>query len=414
MAIEIIGSQQTWENWNNSGSGTWRLWFMAPYGQWIYSAWVQNNTVLWERINTATTDQNYTIGSWDMTGIAAPPSSVFTNETSDFGPDGAIGMGVIRGSTTPMLYLMGRDNPEPDKDCLIHKFSAATFEAAGASIKPLYAGGGSRIEIDQICGLEVDANNAFYIVTNNRNGREFELRRFAYTFDGSELAPSHTVILSDTYIQNNSLSKIRGIGTAVDEDILVFINDGLANTSCKCLKFDKDDLSYLGQTSWNPSLPAGTWAWVVQQAEAFLFFRGLDEQNVYSWKNAVYYDRSTQIPNTDHSNMVISNNVMPFNNDNAVEIQYIAKDDFGIAVSNISAKFVLNDYDADEPGTWDEETPALKDQSSGDFFTAAGIPLEIEVTVTTDGSGIAKSYFKSPREGTGSKRFVIKVTCPAV
>jgi hypothetical protein len=413
MGIEIIGAQQTWENWSNNGAGAWRLWFMAPYGQWIYSAWVSNNSVVYKRIDTGTTDQNYSLETWDMSGASSPPSDVFPHETSDFGPDGAIGMACIRG-TTPVLYIVGRDNPEPDKDCVIHKFSATTYSSLAASILPLYETAGLRIEIDQICGFEVDSSNAFYIVTNNRNGREFELRRFAYLFDGSQPDPSHTVTLSDTYIQNNSLSKIRGTALATDGNLLLFANDGLSSSSCKCFKFDKDDLSYLGQTTWTPNLPASTWAYMVQQEQAFLYFSGLDETNLYSWKNAIYYDRATQIASSEHSNIVIDDNVLPFNNDNATEIKYYANDDFGIAVDNISTKFELYDFDEDEPTSWDEETPALADTSLGPFFDVDDVPLQVSVTVTTDGAGLAKAYYMSPREGTGSQRYLIRVTCPAV
>ena len=65
MSFPIIGGQQVWENWNDFGSGSWRMWFMAPYGSWLYAAFVKGTSTYFKKIDIGGT-LNYSMYDWDF------------------------------------------------------------------------------------------------------------------------------------------------------------------------------------------------------------------------------------------------------------------------------------------------------------------------------------------------------------
>ena len=70
MSFPIIGSVTRWQNWNNFGSGAWKMWFMAPWGSWIYAAFVKDTVVYFRQIDIGTDDQDYLMSDWDF-GLVA-------------------------------------------------------------------------------------------------------------------------------------------------------------------------------------------------------------------------------------------------------------------------------------------------------------------------------------------------------
>jgi hypothetical protein len=416
MSFPIIDSLSVWENWDNFGSGAWNMWFMAPYGSWMYCGFVKSNVSYFRRVDIGTDDANYDIYSWDFGTVSNTPEDQFPYEQHDGYPNGSMGMGCIRVSgSTPKLYLAGRSSAIATvDDSVIHRFLVDDgFEREDLNyLAPTISA--SPVSVDHIAGIEVDPTNAVYIVTNNNDATEFQLHRYAYAgFDGAAHDPSHSADLSDQFMEDNTSARIRGIGRAIDGNVLVFINTGLSATETKVLKFDKDNLDYLGTTDWEISISTSTWAYLVQNGEVFLHFQGLDSPSLYDWKNAVYYDRATGIPNRDKSNLIIEENLTVYGSDDPIAMEYHAKDAFNIDVVGANTKFWIDGEDPDDPGTWTDRVGAIKDVSTGDFFDGNGVPLSISAIVATDGNGIATAYYKPMRTGTGTERDAINIRCPS-
>jgi len=413
MSFPIIGTTSVWENWNGFGIGSWNMWFMAPYGSWIYAGFVKNNVSYFKKINIGTSDPNYELSTWDFGLAVNPPSDVFPYERHEGYPNGSMGMGCIRGAT-PKLYLAGRSAADPSVDSIIHTFlPSSNFAQDGSGTIPLEVGGGSTVNVNHICGIEVDQGTAYYLVLNNNDSNEFRLYRYAYTWDGGGHQPTHDVDLSTNYMENNTLSRIRGIATASDGNIILFVNTGISSTNCKVIKFDKDDLSYLGQTTWAPNVSTATWGYMVQSSQVFQWFQGLDKSSLYDWKTAIYYDRATGIPDEDRSNFIIAENLTTFGSDTAIELTYEARDAFNIVVAGANTKFQINGEDPDDPSSWNDRVGGIQDSDSADFFDADGVPLAIKAIAPTNGSGIATAYYKPMRSGSGTEIDAIDVYCPS-
>ncbi|MCG8429788.1 MAG: hypothetical protein MJA29_01245, partial [Candidatus Omnitrophica bacterium] len=122
MSFPIIGTTTVWSNWNNFGSGAWNMWFMAPYGSWIYAGFVKDSVSYFKRIDIGTEDADYEMYDWDFGLTPNTPQDIFPYEHQEGYPDGAMGMGCIRGDTTPKLYLAGRSAPAPTVNSIIHRF----------------------------------------------------------------------------------------------------------------------------------------------------------------------------------------------------------------------------------------------------------------------------------------------------
>ena len=417
MSFPIIGSKTVWADWDALGLGSWRMWFMAPYGSWVYAGFVKDNTPLFKKIDIGSSDVNYEISSWDFGLVSDTPEALFPYERHEGGPNGAMGCGVIRG-TNPYLYLIGRSTSTASPDTILRRFDVpAGFEEVDSGCVPLdtVGGGGDPVNINHIAGIEVDSGTAFYIVSNNNDSNEFLLRRYAYpgAWTGADVDPSHEVELSPNYMENNTLARIRGISIASDGNILVFLNTGDTATDCRVLKFDKDDLSYLGRTTWAPNISTALWGYIVRASEVFLYFEGLDSNSLYSWKTAIYYDRATQIPDAARSNFIIDNNLTPYGSDEAVVLEYHARDAFNIVIPSVNTKFVIGGEDPDDPTTWTDRVGSIQDDLGDTFFDADDIPTSIEAIVATDVDGIATAYYKPPRSGSGTEIDDINVYCPS-
>jgi len=426
MSFPIIGAQSVWENWNSAGFGSWQMWFMAPYGSWMYMGYVKNNAPVFKKVDIGTEDPDYEMISWDFGLAADTPEDIFLYEQHEGYPDGAVNLGCIRedtGESDYFLYLIGRENVAPDTTSILHRFSienAFEQESSGLGMQLTYGDPASTdvININHLAGIEVitggGAGGGIFILTNNWDSREFELRKYEEDWDGDEHGPTDTVTLSPYYIENNSLGRLRGIAAASDGNILVFINSGATASSTKVLKFNAEDLSYMGQTSWEPSLTAATWAQIVKSSEVFLLLRGLDSNNVFSWKSAVFYDRATAVPDENKSNFIIEDNLTSFASDTAITLQYVARDAFNIPVLNVPTKFVIDGEDENDPTTWTDRLGALMDGAGDDFFDEDDVPLAISVEVNTDGTtGIATAYYKPMRNGSGTLIDTINVYCPS-
>ena len=409
----IIGSTTVWSEWNNFGASAWNMWFMAPYGSWLYAGFVKSNTPYFRRLNIGSEDGDYTISSWDFAeDIVNSPETVFTNEQNGGYPNGSMGMGCIRG-TTPILYLAGRDITAPlINDAKICKFLVDDgFEQDGLSFIPQYSG--TVLTVNQICGIEVDPGTSIYLVTNNNLAQEFRLHRYAEVWDdaGHDAAVSHN--LSTTYLENNSAARIRGIALDVDGNVLVFANTGLSSTECKVFKFHKTTLDFMGATTWIPNISTSTWAYLVKHGEVFLHFQGLDSGSSLDWRTAVYYDRATGIPNADKSNLIIAENLTPFGDDDPIELSYHARDSFNMPVIGANTKFYIKAEDGSDPSTWTDRVGAIMDEVTDDYFDADGVPLATSAIAPTDGDGVATAYYKPMRSGTGTERDLIAVKCPS-
>jgi hypothetical protein len=394
------------------------MWFMAPYGSWIYAGFVEDDAPVFKKIDIGSSNANYPMSDWDFAEVAANPEDKFVYEQDEGGPNGAIGCGCIRGATAK-LYVLGKSTSSVSPNTIIHRFVVADGFSAGSDTGcvPLdtVGGGGDPVEMNHVAGLDVDQGTAFYIVTNNNDGNEFQLRRYAYpvTWDGSDVDPSHEVDLSPNYMSNNTLARIRGIAIANDGNIIVFVNTGSTATSCRVLKFDKDDLSYLGQTTWAPSISTSIWGYVVMASEVFMLFEGLNSNSSLAWKSAIYYDRATQIPDADRSNFVIGNNLTTFGSDDPITLEYHARDAFNVVIPSVNTKFVINGEDPDDSSTWTDRIGSIQDNTGDTFFDANGVPTSIQAIAATNASGIATAYYKPMRSGSGSEIDDIDVYCPS-
>jgi hypothetical protein len=414
MAFPVIGSTTVWENWNNFGAGAWNMWFMAPYGSWCYSAFVKSDVTYFKKINIGTSDANYEISDWDFGIVTPSPADVFSAEQDDGFPNGSMGLGCIRGAT-PKLYLGGRVSTVPTiADAIIHRFLVddGFIQEDLNSLTPML--GGVVLSVNQLCGIEVDQGNAVYLITNNNSGSLFTLMRYDYAyFDGGAHNPTHFVNMTPQFLENTTASKIRGIGRSSDGHILVFANTGLTTTETRVFKFDKDNLDYLGQTIWSPNISTATWAYMIQHADVFLHFQGLDKTSLYDWKTAVYYDRATGIPDENKSNFIIEDNLTTFGSDTAIELMYEARDAFNIRVPGANTKFVIDGEDPEAENTWTDRVGGIQATPGATFFDGNGIPLAIQTIVPTDVLGVAKAYYKPMRSGTGTARDAINVFCPS-
>lgn len=418
MSFPIIGAKSVWADWGGSGLGSWRMWFMAPYGSWIFAGFVTDNVVSWKKINIGTSDANYELTDWDFGLTPNTPVDGFPYERHDGGPNGAIGCGCIRGAT-PNLYLLGRKTSTASPNVILRRFPVdGGFEEDGSGCTPLdtFGGGGANIEINHITGLEVDKDVAFYIVTNNNDSNEFQLRRYAYpgTWTGADVSPSHAVVdLSPDYITNNTLARVRGTGISSDGHILVFANTADTATTCKAFKFHKDTLAYLGRTSWEPSISTSIWGYMVQAAEVYMLFEGLDDASAFAHKSAVYYDRATQIPDEARSNFVILENLTTFGSDDPVTLEYHARDGFNIVVPAVNAKFLINGEDPGDASTWTDRVGSIQEETTDTFFDGDGVPTAVQAIKATNGSGVATAYYKPKRIGSGTEIDDIDVFCPS-
>ena len=375
----IIGSPSVWSDWSSFGLGAWNMWFMAPYGEWVYCGFVKNDVNYFRKINIGTSDPNYDFTTWDFGLAVNPPESIFPHETDDGYPNGSMGMGVIRGST-PKLYLAGRSAAAPNTAVVLHRFlvnSDFAQDAPGMVPYDTVGGGGAVLNVNHIAGIEVVAGTAIYIVTNNNDGNEFTLRRYPYTWDGGNHDPTHEVELSTNYMENNTNARIRGVGVSNDGSIIVFVYSGATATDCKVLKFDAADLAYEGQTTWQPAISASTWAWMVQVGEVFMYFRGLDSSSSLDWKTAIYYDNATGIPSEEKSNFVIASNLTQYGSDTAIALKYYARDAFNIPVASVNTKFTINGEDENDPSTWTDRVAGIQASAVADFFDANDIPEAI-------------------------------------
>lgn len=105
----IIGSRTVWGEWNSFGSTSWNMWFMAPYGSWMYCGFVKSNTPYFKKVYIGNDDADYPIYTWDFDTALTTPEDIFPYEQNEGYPNGAMGMGCIRGAT-PTLYLAGRSS----------------------------------------------------------------------------------------------------------------------------------------------------------------------------------------------------------------------------------------------------------------------------------------------------------------
>jgi len=414
MSFPIISTTSVWENWDGFGIGAWNMWFMAPYGSWCYSAFVKDGITYFKKINIGTSDPNYEISDWDFGVTPDPPSSVFAYEQQDGYPNGSMGLGCIRGAT-PKLYLAGRSSGVPTiNDTIIHKFVVADgFDAENLANGLIPMLGGTVLDINLLCGLEVVQGDALYLVTNNNSGALFTLMRYDYAyFDGGAHNPTHFVNMTPQFLEDNAAARIRAIGIARDGHILVFANTGLTSTETRVFKFDKDNLDYLGQTTWTPNISTGTWAYMVQHSDVFIHFQGLNKTSLYDWKTAIYYDRATGIPNEDKSNFIIEDNLTTFGSETPIELKYEARDAFNNLVPGANTKFVIDGEDPDAPDTWTDRVGGIQDNPLNDFFDGDGVPEAIQVIVPTDVNGVALAYYKPMRSGSGTERDAINVFCP--
>jgi hypothetical protein len=427
MSFPIIGTQSVWDNWAGFGFGSWQMWFHAAYGSWIYAGYVKSNTPVFKKIDIGSADPDYEIIDWDFGVTPSTPESMFPYELHEGYPDGAIGCGCIRedaGAADAFLYLIGRSDPAPNPATVLRRFSVNNNfeEEAGLPTLLAYttAAVGDVIAINHVAGLEVkpgsDVSDGIFLLTNNRSGRDFELRKYTEDgiWDGAPHAPDYTVALSPVYMENNTLARLRGIGHAADGNILVFINSGLSSTATKVLKFNSENLNYMGQTTWQPSLASSSWAYVIQSSEVFMLFRDLDSANTLDWKTAIYYDRATGIPDATKSNFIVENNLTSFGSEEAVELKYIARDSFNIPVTNVATKFVVDGENELDPSSWNDRVGGIQDLALNDFFDSQGVPLAISAVVNTDAvDGIAIAYYKPMRTGSGTETDAVNVFCPS-
>lgn len=428
MAFPIIGSLAVWSDWNAYGTGAWNMWFMAPYGSWMYCGFVKNNVPSFKKIDIGVDDGNYPIYSWAFGDVLLNPSTIFPDEQHDGYPDGSTNLGCIRetlggAAPIPKLYLVGRSSSSPSVDfCRISRFVLDDgFEQEDTDYL-VPAVGGNVLSVDHIAGIDVvppggSGTEAVYLVTNNRAGSSFRLLRYDYAdFDGGASHDALVKSLTPDYMQNNSAARIRGIGHASDGNILVFINTGLSATQCKVLKFDADTLAYLGTTSWTPNISTATWAYLVQSGEVFFHFQGLNSTSTLDWKSAVYYDRSTGIPDAGRSNLVIGENLTAFGDDNPITLAYHAKDDFNMDVAGVYCRFYITGEDYTDSTTWTDRVSSIQEDQSelvNEFFNEDGVPTATSARTITAANGIALAYYKPMRSGTGSQRNSISIICPA-
>jgi len=390
------------------------MWFMAPYGSWIYAGFVRDNEVTYEKIDIGPVDTNYERYSWDFGLAANTPEDIFTYEQHEGNPDGAIGCGCIRGAT-PKLYLIGRGDAAPATNAVLHRFTVGTgfVQQAPGTIPFDDSLTDTPVNINHVAGIEVIQGTAFFLVLNNRDTNEFRLFRYPYTWTGGGQNPTHHIELSTNYMENNLGARVRGIARASDGNILVFVNTGVTNASCKVLKFSSTDLSYLGQTTWTPNIASATWGYIVQVAEVFMLFQGLTSNSLYDWKTAIYYDRATGIPDGTKSTFIIADNLTTFGSNEPITLQYEARDAFNIAVTGVSCKFTINGEDEDDPTTWTDRLGSIQGSTGVDFFTTDDVPTAISAIVTTNGSGVATAYYKPMRSGSGTEIDAIDVFCPS-
>ena len=225
--------------------------------------------------------------------------------------------------------------------------------------------------------------------------------------------PTHSVDLSTNYMENNTNSRIRGVAIATDGNVIVFVNTGVSSTACKVIKFNKDTLAYMGQTTWSPNISTVVWGYLVKSNEVFMLFQGLDSNSVFDWKTSVYYDRATGIPDEAKSNFIIENNLTTFGSDDPIALVYKARDSFNIPVVGAATEFAINGEDPDDPSTWTDRLGAIRENPGDDFFDVDNVPIAISAVDNTDVDGLATVYYKPMRNGSGTEIDAIDVYCPS-
>jgi len=419
MAFNTIGQKTVWDNWGTYGAGSWNMWFMAPYGSWMYCGFSKNNVSEFKRVYIGSDLLDYDIYDWEFdSGAINTPDLVFPSEPFEGFPNGSMDMGCIREGTGTYLYLAGHYATPPSTDTIIHRFDAlGEFAQYGLGIIPCDPSS-ARLNINRICGLEVKPNNGVFIIVNNTEGGDYTLYRYAYTWSGTDEDPQYSMDLTP-YIYDNTQSRVRGMATASDGSILVFCNTGETATATTVLKFNADTLAYLGRTAWIPAsatydaISTAIWAHAIKSGEIFLYFQGLDSTSYSARLSHIYYDNSTGIPEEKNSNFIIEDNLTTFGDDDALQLKYIARDGFNNVVVSTNCKFIISGVLQNDPSSWDATVGGVQELSGNEFFDSDGVPLSVHAITPTDSTGTAVAYYKPMREGTGTFIDLLNVFCPA-
>jgi len=422
MAFETIGQKTIWNNWGVYGSGGWNMWFMAPYGAWMYCGFSKNNTSEFKKVYIGTDLLDYEIYDWEFDVAAVEtPDEKFPNEPYEGYPDGSTNLGCIRSGTHTYLYLMGHDDSAyPAPLPIIRRFKVDDdFAQESLGMKP-NDGSSTILDINTVCGIEVIPNTTVFLVTNNRNGNNFTLYAYPYTWNGTGIDPSVVVDLTP-YITNNMQARIRGMSLTSDGNLVVFCNTGATATDTIVLKFDGTTLEYQGRTPWLATgqgqhlISTSIWAMLVKSNEVFLYFRGLDSVNYSDRITQVFYDNSTGIPSEGNSNFIIENNLVSFGSEDVVTLKYVAKDGFNNKVIGTNCKFIIDDVLQDDPTSWNTTIGSIQDSANpvGGFFDENGVPLAVHAIAATDANGEALAYYKAMRTGTGTFIDSVNVFCPS-
>lgn len=422
MSFDTIGQKTVWTNWGVYGSGSWNMWFMAPHGSWMYCGFSKNNISEFKKVYIGTNLLDYDIHDWNFDSSAInTPDEMFPNEPFEGYPDGSTNLGCIRVGTETYLYLLGHSSPAPATSPVIRRFDVNSLFAEELLGFVPNDDSSVLLNINHICGLEVDPGNNIFIVTNNRDTSNFMLYRYAYVWDGTDHDPevvNGTVDLS-TYITDNTQARIRGMSFASDGNILIFCNTGETATNTTCLKFDATNLNYLGRTAWlDPhsvyeSISTTIWAQMIRSGEVFLYFRGLDSTNYGDRITQVFYDNATKVPDSFNSNFIINNNLTTFGSTESIELKYLARDGFNNAIDAVNCKFIIHDVSQTDSSSWDTNIGGIRPTSGEDFFDADGVPLGVHAVVSTSAEGEAKAYYRAMRTGTGTFIDIIDVFCPS-
>jgi len=426
MSFPIIGGKHVWNEWAGYGSSNWYMWFMAPYGSWLYAGFIKDFQIEFKKIDIGG-DQDYPMYDWDLTDTTTGPDAAFPYEVPHItNLAHGLGMGCIReDGGTPYLYLLGRSNPTvTDPATILRRFSEVDgfdeVDSGKVLIGPLTT---DPISSEDVVGVEIIPGEAIYVLLNNDTA-DFRMYRYPDdgVWDGSDViigaTATEVVDLSPAYIANNTLSRIRGIATASDGNILVFANTGANSTETKVFKFHKTTLSYIGVTTWTPNVVASQFAYLVQSSEVFLYFEGLEQASTTDQLNSVYYDHGTNVPDVLNSNFIIADNLTSFGDDEAILLRYQARDAFNAPVANTPTKFIISGV-SENPINWTDRTGAIRDTDVGDFFITDEEdpdhkdPVSVSALVDTDAGGIALAYYKPMRTGSGTKTDTINVFCPA-
>jgi len=421
MGIEAIGQKTIWTNWETYGASSWNMWFMAPYGAWMYCGFSKNNVSEFKKVYIGTDLLDYEITDWEFdASVLNTPNIKFPSEPYEGYPDGSMNMGCIREGTTNYLYVIGHYTPHPSTSPIIRRFKVDegfTEEILGLQPRDDVS---VLLDINTICGLEVVSGTSVFIAVNNQGSSSYAIHQYTYagSWDGGEHDADATLDLTP-YIADNTQSRIRGLSMSSDGNLLVFCNTGETATSTITLKFNSSTLAYMGRTPWlDPNsaydaISTSIWANIVVSGEVFLYFRGLDSTNFSERITHIFYDNSTAIPSEGNSNFIINNNLTSFGSDEAITLKYVAKDGFNNKVVAVNCKFIIDDVTQGDSTTWDTTIGGIQESSGNSFFDADGVPLSVHAIDATNSNGEALAYYKPMRSGTGTFIDTINVLCPS-